>query len=57
MGQASFFFGNAFAQSWWAEYKDNLPGDWASVLNGEIEKTPASNDLDAFERIRERIRN
>ena len=55
IGNTRFFFGNAFAQSWWAEYKDTLHGDWVAVLNSEVEKTPTSNDLETIGRIRERI--
>ena len=56
-GNASLYFGNAFAQSWWAEHKDTFSRDWVAVLNEVIEQTPTSNDLETFERIRERLRN
>ena len=55
-GNANVFFGNAFAQSWWAENGHTFSRDWVTILNEEIEKTPTSDDLETFERIRERIR-
>jgi hypothetical protein len=56
-GNASIFFGNAFAQSWWAEHRDTFSKDWVAVLDEVIEQTPTSNDLETFERIRQRLLN
>jgi hypothetical protein len=54
-GNASFFFGSEFAQSWWAENKANINPQLATILDQEIENTARSENLETYERIRERM--
>lgn len=51
------FFGNAFAQSWWAEYERQSTGVLTELMAPEIEKVSVTRDLEYFERIRSHIRD
>jgi hypothetical protein len=47
--------GVEFAQSWWAENKANINPQLATILDQEIENTARSENLETYERIRERM--
>lgn len=49
------FFGNAYAQAWWAESKFKLSDDLEEIVDREIAKISADHDQDYYARIRARL--
>jgi hypothetical protein len=51
-GNTNIFFGNEFAQLWWAENKKDLHPELVMLLDAEIEKISTTHDLEYYERLR-----
>lgn len=56
-GNVNIFFGNEFAQSWWAENKKDMNAEFVMLIDAEIEKIPTTYDLEYYERIRPQSRD
>lgn len=51
------FFGNAFAQSWWAEYERQSTSPLVPLMAPEIAKLTVNHDREYYQRIRSNMRD
>ncbi len=51
------FFGNAFAQSWWAEYERQSTSELVTLMAPEIAKISVTHDREYYQRIRSDMRD
>jgi hypothetical protein len=56
-GNVDVFFGNAFAQAWWAEYERESTSPLTALMAPEIAKISVTHDRDFYQEIRSRIRD
>ncbi len=49
------YFGNEFAQSWWAETKWKFGSEIVEIIDREMESISANQDIEYFGRIRARL--
>ena len=54
---APIFFGNEFAQSWWAENKGRMNQDFVMLIDPVIQTIPPTRDLEHYDRIKTQIRD